>query len=196
MIAPDEQFFDSRNWLADLGRDLRQGAVVVQAQHCREVLGWQVRCRFHGDVSVGVGWIAHHQYLDIARSDGVQRLALHGENLCIGFQQVFTFHAWAAWAGANQQGNVSILECCHRIAVCGDAGQQRECAIVDFHDHALQRFLCFFVRDFKQLQNDRLIFAEQVAVGDAEQKGIADLTSGAGNGNTQRGLSHVESPEK
>jgi hypothetical protein len=45
------------------------------------------------------------------------------------------------------------------------------------------------------LQNDWLVFAKHVAIGNAEQQGVADLASGAGDGNTHWGFSHVESPK-
>jgi hypothetical protein len=38
------------------------------------------------------------------------------------------------------------------------------------------------------LQDDRLVLAEQVAVRDAEQQGVSDLTCGAGDGNALWGL--------
>ncbi|MCY1382304.1 hypothetical protein D9M69_703150 [compost metagenome] len=76
------------------------------------------------------------------------------------------------------------------------SSQQGECAIVDFHHYALERLLGLFVRNFEQLQNDRLVFSEHVAVSDAEQKRVADLTGGAGNGNTHWGFSHDESPKR
>jgi hypothetical protein len=49
--------------------------------------------------------------------------------------------------------------------------------------------------DFQQLQNDWLVLAEHVAVGDAEQQGIADLAGSAGDSDAQWGFSHVESPK-
>jgi hypothetical protein len=40
-----------------------------------------------------------------------------------------------------------------------------------------------------------LVFAEHVAVGDAEQQSVTDLTGGAGDSNTHWGFSHDESPK-
>ena len=56
----------------------------------------------------------------------------------------------------------------------------------------MRRVLGLFVRNFQQLQDDGLILAEHFAGGDAEQQGVTDLTSGAGNGNTDRLLAHGE----
>jgi hypothetical protein len=40
------------------------------------------------------------------------------------------------------------------------------------------------------LQDNRLILTQQIAIGDAEQQGVSDLTCGAGDGNALCGLSH------
>ena len=149
VVAPHAQLLDRRDRFADLGGDLRQRAVMVQAQHGGEIFAWQRRRRFHGDVGIGVGRVADHEYLDGARSDGVERLALYREDLCVRFQQVLAFHAGAARTGADQQGEVGVLERGHRIAVGGHAGQQRKSAVIDFHHDALERLLRFFVSDFQ-----------------------------------------------
>jgi len=68
-----------------------------------------------------------------------------------------------------------------------DAGERVECAVVQFHDHAVQ---CRKRRrDFQQLQNDGLLGAEHLARGDAKRELIADLAGGAGNGDTN-GIFH------
>src|SRR5690606_30493861 len=72
VITPDDQLFDVGNRLARLGRQLRQGAVVVQAQHGGEVLGGQVRGGLHGNIGIGVGRIAYHQHFDVAAGDVIQ----------------------------------------------------------------------------------------------------------------------------
>ena len=66
---------------------------------------------------------------------------------------------------------------------CADhAGEQRERAVLELHHHALQRLLRLLVGDLEQLQDDRLVLAEHLAGGDAEQQGVADLAGGAGDG--------------
>jgi len=52
--------------------------------------------------------------------------------------------------------------------VRGDFLQQREGAVIQFHDDALQGLLRFLVGDFQQLQDDGLIFTQHFARGDAE----------------------------
>jgi hypothetical protein len=72
----------------------------------------------------------------------------------------------------------------------GHAGEQREGAVVEFHHDALQGLLSLFVRDFKQLQDHRLIFAEHIAIGDTEQQRVTDLSGGTGNGDAHGGFGH------
>ena len=69
-------------------------------------------------------------------------------------------------------------------------GEQREGAVVELHHHALQRLLRLLVGDLEQLQDDRLVLAEHLARGDAEQQGIADLAGGAGDRDSNGCLAH------
>jgi hypothetical protein len=50
--------------------------------------------------------------------------------------------------------------------------------------------------NFQQLQDDRLVLAQHFARGDAEQQGVTDLTSGAGDGNADGLLAHGENSRK
>ncbi len=52
------------------------------------------------------------------------------------------------------------------------------------------------LREVEQLEDYGLVLAEQVAVGDAKQQGVSDLTGGAGNGNALCGLGHESSPNE
>ena len=83
---------------------------MVQPQHGGEVFFRQVRGGFHGDIGVGIGRVADHQHFHVALGDIVQRLALDLENLGIGGEQVAAFHAGAARARADEDGDIHILE--------------------------------------------------------------------------------------
>ena len=69
-----------------------------------------------------------------------------------------------------------------------DALEQRERAILQFHDHALERGQRRL--DFDQVQDDGLVRAEHRARGDAKQERITDLAGGAGDSDTYRLLKH------
>src|SRR5207248_5983097 len=56
--------------------------------------------------------------------------------------------------------------------------------------HALERLLRLLVGNLQQLQDHRLVLAEHLARGDAEQEGITDLAGGTGDGNADGLLAH------
>ncbi len=142
------------------------------------------------DQRVGVGRIADHQHLDVAPGVVVQRLALRSEDRAVGLEQVLALHAGAARARADQQGVVDVLEGDVEVVGGDDAGQGREGAVVELHHHALQRGQRR--GDLEQVQDHRLIGAEHVAGGDAEQQGVTDLAGGAGDGNTDGSFHRVD----
>ena len=65
----------------------------------------------------------------------------------------------------------------------GHFDEQRERAVVEFHHHTLEGLLRAVNRDFKQLQNNRLVLAEHFARGNAKQQRVTNLTSSTGNCN-------------
>ena len=71
------------------------------------------------------------------------------------------------------------------IVVDLGAGQQRERAVVEFHHHALGG--ADRVGQLEQSQLHRGVVAEHRARRDAEERGIADLAGGAGDGDGDRG---------
>jgi len=66
-------------------------------------------------IRVGVGRIANYQDFDATLGDFGQGLALGCKNAAVGFEQILAFHAGAAGAGADQQGNVSVSKSDHRV---------------------------------------------------------------------------------
>ena len=91
---------------------------------------------------------------------------------------------------------IDLPEGRHWVTVRRHTREQGKRAVIDFHHDSLERFLRFFICDFQKLQNDRLVLPEHVAICDAKQKGITDLTGGARNSDTHWGFSHNESPQK
>ena len=75
---------------------------------------------------VGVGRVADHQHADVAIRHFVHRLALRGEDLRIGHQQVLALHAGAARARADQQRGLAVLERDLRIVGGDDLVERRE----------------------------------------------------------------------
>jgi hypothetical protein len=164
-----------------LGGKLVQRPIVVQAGHGGELAPIQALGVAGGNQGVGIGGITHHQHADVAAGMLVHGLALHRENLRVGFQQILTFHTRTTGTRTHQQRVVSVLERLLGPIGGNHLGQQGEGAVVKFHDHALEDFLG--LGHFQQLQDHGLIRAEHGARGDTKIQCIANLASGAGHGN-------------
>ena len=141
------------------------------------------------DQRVGVGRVAGHADADVVGGDGVQRLALRGEDRAVGLQQVAALHARAARTRADQQRQVHAVEDLVRVRADLDARQQRERAVVELHHDTLERLERGL--DLEQTQLDRAVRAQQRAAGQAEQQAVADLAGGAGDGDLERTCAHV-----
>ena len=173
-------------WAAGLLGQLRHGAVVIEARHRGEVARVQVLGVGARDHRVGVGGVADHQHAHVAVRDFVHGLALRGEDLRVGHQQVLALHAGAARPRADQQRRMAVLERHARIVGGDDPVERREGAVVELHDHA--RELRQRRRDFEQVQVDRRIGAQHLAGGDAKGEGITDLAGGTGDGDIDCGF--------
>ena len=110
MIAPDQHLADLGHVAAGFLGELRNRAVVIEARHRGEIARVQVLRVGARDHGVGVGRIADHQHADIAVRHLVHRLALRGEDLRVGHEQVLALHAGTARPRADQQRGVAVLE--------------------------------------------------------------------------------------
>ena len=186
VIAPDQHLADLGHVAAGLFGELRHRAVVIQPRHRGEIARIQVLRIGARDHRVGVGRIADHQYADVAVRHLVHRLALRGEDLRIGHEQVLALHAGTARPRADQQRGVAILERHARIVGGDDLVERGECAVVELHHHA--RELRQRRRDLEQVQVHGSIGAQHLAGGDAEGQGITDLAGGTGDGDIDCGF--------
>ena len=73
------------------------------------------------------------------------------------------------------------------VVVQVETREQRKGAVDQLHRHPLQR--AHRRRYLQQAQVDRLLGAEQLAGGDAEDEAVADLAGGAGDGDSY-GIAH------
>ena len=183
VVAPDGDLLDVGDLGAGLLGQLRDGPVVVQAGQRGEPLLGDVGRVVLRDQRVGVGRVAGHADADVVGGDGVERLALRGEDRAVGLQQVAALHARAARPGADEQRQVDAVEDLVRVGADLHAGQQRERAVVELHHHALERLEGGL--DLEQPQLDRAVRTQQRAAGQAEQQAVTDLAGGAGDGDLQ-----------
>jgi len=109
---------------------------------------------------------------------------LHGEDGAVGREQFGTLHTRAARTRTDEHADVGVLEGNVGVIRGEHAGEQREGAVVEFHDDALAGLLG--LREIEQLKDDRLVLAQHFARGNAEQQCVTDLAGGAGDSNTNR----------
>ena len=188
VVAPDRHVRDVGDRGAGLRGELRDRAVVVEPGERREPLPRDVGRVGHRDQGVGVGGVAGDADAYVGGGDGVEGLALRGEDRAVGLQQVAALHARAARPGADQQGEVDAVEDGVRVGADLDPGQGRERAVVELHHDALERLQGGL--DLEQPQLDRGVLAEQVTARETEQQAVADLAGGAGDSDLDGGVGH------
>ena len=164
---------------------------MVEPGHGGEPLVGHVRGVVHGDQRVGVGRVADHEDAQVFGGVLVERQTLHREDGTIGLEQVLALHALAAGPRADQKRHVGAVERHVRVVAEHHRVDEGERTVVDLHRHALEG--AHGGRDLEQLQDHRLVGAEQLAAGNAEDEGVADLACGAGDGDSDWGGAHVGS---
>ena len=180
MVAPHRHLLDVRDGRTRLGRQLRDGAVVVEPHHRGETRLGDVGGRVHGDHGVGVRRIADDEDLDVVGRAVVDGLALRPEDPAVGLEEIGSLHSLGARARAHKQGDVRPVERVVNAVVDIDGLKKRESRIVELHGSALRGLHC--LRNFQQVEAHRRVGAEQRARSDAEEEGIADVSGGARNG--------------
>ncbi len=93
-----------------------------------------------------------------------------------------------AGARADEEGDVGPLECLIERVVDVHRIEKGEGRVVELHRRALGRF--DGLRDLEQVQPDRSPFSEQGSRGDAEEKGVADVSGCTGDGDCDWRASH------
>ena len=184
MIAPDGDIGDGGDVHAGFFRELRFGAVFVEARHGEETVARNSRRVVHGDEAIGVARIADDENADVAGGIFLNGLALADEDFAVDAEEIFALHAGFARDAADEQRPVHAAKAFVEIRGGDDAFEEWKGAIVEFHDDALQRGQGGF--DFDEMKNDRLVGAEHGPGGDAEQERVADLAGGPGNCDANR----------
>ena len=152
-------------------------------------MGGDIAGVIEGDEAVGVAGIADDEDADIGGGGALDGLALTDEDLAVDVEEVLAFHALFAGDAADEEGPVHAAEGFVHVGSGDDALEEREGAVVEFHDDALEGWEGGF--DFEELEDDRLIGAEHGAGGDADEEGVSDLTGSAGDGHANGGFHEV-----
>ncbi len=142
VVTPDDDAINVSAVLTCLFGQLRDGAVVVETSHGRELTGFEVWCVTVCDQRIGIGRVTNNQHFNIAAGIVIDGLALCRENRSVGFEQIFALHAWAAGTCAYQQAVIGVFECNIGVIGLNDVVNQRKRAVFQLHDDAFQRFQC------------------------------------------------------
>ena len=93
MVSPDDELCNRIDTDTRLGGKLSLRAVVIKADHRRDVFGRETRCALRKDPGICIGGIADDQDLGVAFGHCVQRYALRLEDRCVGSEQITALHA-------------------------------------------------------------------------------------------------------
>ena len=105
-IAPDDDVAHLGARDAQLGRDLRLGAILVQSCQACKILfgdGRRAHCR---NAAIGVGRVGNHQHLDVAIGELVECRALFDKDGRILRHQILAQHARLSGRAAGQHSDM------------------------------------------------------------------------------------------
>jgi hypothetical protein len=182
MVPEDGDAVDLGERRLGLVRERGDGTIVIEAHHGAERARRERGRVVRGDESVGVGGVADDEDADVAARRAIKRPPLDGENLRVYAQEVLAFHARGARACTHEERELGVPERGFRLLGGDDVVEEREGAILEFHDDALEGLSG--LRDLEELEDHGLFAPQQVAGGKAEDEGVADVAGGAGDGDT------------
>ena len=168
VVSPNDNVVNVVDVSAHLVGKLAVGAVLIEAGESGEV-----RLRDRGSVvgadeCVGVCWVANNSDLDSLLRNLVDGFTLRLEDLRVGGEEISTFHSWSSWSGTDHDDDVGVLECNESIGCWDDVSDAWVCTVLQFHDEALEDFLCR--GQLEKLQNDFLVGSEHATDGNELQQ--------------------------
>lgn len=182
VVTPNNNFVDAWNWTVSLFSNLPDSSVVIKSGHGSKVFLWQILGVGSSNEAVSVGWVSNNQGPDISVSVIVKSPSLRNEDLSIFLEEIASFHTFWSWLGTDQEGSFDILETDLKVVGTNDFSQKRESAITQLHGNTTKSFLG--LRDIDKVEDDWLILAEHITVGNSEQQWVTDLSGSTSNGNS------------
>ena len=162
-----------------LGRELADGAVVVEPRHRGEAIrGLAVGVALR-DERVGVRRVADHEDPDVVGRAGGHRLALRREDRAVGFEQVRALHALRARPRADESPTLDSLKAVFRVVVDVDpasSGNAQSKSRGRRPRRALTRG-----RDLEEVQVTGRSVPNRSPLA-IRKTGVADLSRGTGDG--------------
>ena len=181
VVAPNAQIGDFRLMDAGLLGELAFGAVLIEAGHGEEAVVRHALGIAHGDKGIGIARVADDEDSHVFGSVAGDGLALAGEDFAIDAEQIAAFHPGFAWHGSHEQCPIGAAETLIQIGSGHHFIEEREGAVIEFHDHSTQSGQCWL--NFDEAEVDGLIRAEDGTGGDTEQQRVANLTSSTSDRN-------------
>jgi len=183
VVAPDDKLADGVHILARLVRKLGEGTVVVEASHGGEVLDGDAGGVMGKDESVGVGRVADDNGLA-----GLLGSLVHGstsalEDGTVVLEEISTLHTRSTGLGTDKDGGINTFETLLKVISLHDTLYKRESGILDLHSSTLEGV--HGVRELDAVEDDGLVGSKEATRGNAEKKGIADVSSRASHGNAK-----------
>lgn len=169
--------------------ELRFGAIFVEAGHGEPAIFWDGGSAVHGDPAIGVAGVADDEDADVAGGIFFDGLALADEDFAVDAEEVLAVHTGFSWEAADEEGPVDIFKALIEVGCVDDVLDEGKGAVFDFHADAFEDFASG--GDFDEVEGDRLVWAKHFACSEAEDQGVSDVASGAGDSDFDR-FFHVE----
>jgi len=175
VVTPDGELLDFFDVSTGLFGQLSEGSVVIQSGHGSEVFLRDVLSIVGSDQAVGVSGVTDNDDLDVSVGVVVEGSTGIDEDLTVVLQEVTSFHTRSSGLSTDEQSVVGVLETFGELVAADNGVQKGESAILEFHGNTIEG--TSGGGDIEQLEDDGLVLAQHVTVGNSEDGGITDVTS-------------------
>lgn len=179
VVSPDGHLLDGGGHVTGLEGELSEGSVVVESGHGGEVGNGNIGSVALADESVGVGGVSDNNGLDVTRGVVVDGLTDINEDLAVVLEEIGTLHSGASGLGSNEEVVVNVLEGGGEVGGDDDFVEEGEGTIVELGLDTLEDL--FLEGEVEEVENDSLVFAEELATGNSVDDGVGDLSGGSGD---------------
>ena len=186
VVTPDGEVVNIADVGVGLFGQLVEGSVVVQSGHGSEVFLGDVLGIMGSDQAVGVSGVTDNQDLDVSAGVVVDGSTGIDEDLTVVLQEVTSFHTGSSGLSTDEEGIVGVLETNRVLVTADNAVQEGESAIVEFHGNTVEG--TSGGGDIEQLEDDGLVLAQHVTVGNSEDGGITNVTSSTSDSDSDGGF--------
>lgn len=144
----------------------------------------------HGleDDGVSVGGVTDDKDTDVGVSVLCDSLTLALEDSAVLSSEVASLHTSLTGESADHDDDISADKASLRVSRADDVAEERIRAVLKLHSDALKS--CGHEGNVDELQDDRLVRAEEVPAGNQEGQRVGDLPGGTGDGDAE-GLAGV-----